>query len=211
MKSLTASLAAAATALALSSCTSPAATSGDGHTDHDHAGTSAVAQPAQNDPQNDSAQNNAADVTFATDMIPHHEQAVKLSSLVPQRSTDPAVVKLASEISGAQAPEIETMKAFLVQWGAPPPADHEGHGAAMDGMQMQGMVDGATMTKLESLRGREFDQLFLQSMIGHHEGAVAMANTELAKGVNADAKSLATQIIKAQQSEIGQMKQMLGA
>ena len=207
MKSFTAFLAAAATALVLSSCTSPAATSGDGHTDHDHGDSSATAQPAQNDP----AKNNAADVTFATDMIPHHEQAVQLSSLVPQRSTDPAVIKLASEISAAQGPEIQTMKTFLAQWNAPPASDHEGHGAAMDGMQMQGMVDAATMTKLESLRGREFDQLFLQSMIGHHEGAVAMANTELADGVNADAKSLATQIVTAQQSEIGQMKQMLGA
>lgn len=198
MKSFTAFVVAVAAALLLSSCTSPAATSGD---------TSAAAQPAQTKP----AQNNAADVTFATDMIPHHEQAVQLSSLVPLRSTDPAVVKLASEISAAQGPEIQTMKGFLVQWGAPPVANHEGRGAAMDGMQMQGMVDAATMTKLESLRGREFDQQFLRSMIGHHEGAVAMANVELADGMNADAKSLATQIVTAQQAEIGQMKQMLGA
>ena len=60
-------------------------------------------------------------MTFATDMIPHHQQAVDLSALVPDRSTNPAVIKLAADISAAQGPEIETMKAFLVQWNAGEP------------------------------------------------------------------------------------------
>lgn len=109
MKSTMALVAAIATALFLSACTSPSSTSGDGHTDHEHGSESSVAsgQPASN---------NAADVTFATDMIPHHQQAVQMSGLVPQRSADPAVIKLAAEIAAAQGPEIETMKAFLVQW-----------------------------------------------------------------------------------------------
>ena len=80
----------------------------------------------------------------------------------------------------------------------------------MDGMKMQGMVDDATMTRLASLKGAEFDRLWLQSMIGHHEGAVAMANTEIADGANADAKTLAKHIVTSQQAEISQMKQMLG-
>ena len=80
----------------------------------------------------------------------------------------------------------------------------------MDGMQMPGMVDDGTMSKLESLKGAEFDTLWLQSMIGHHEGAIEMANTEIADGANADAKTLAQEIVTAQQAEIAQMKQMLG-
>lgn len=75
---------------------------------------------------------------------------------------------------------------------------------------MNGMVDDATMSRLETLKGPAFDQLWLQSMIGHHEGAIAMANTEIADGANADAKTLAQQIVTAQQAEITQMKQMLG-
>jgi uncharacterized protein (DUF305 family) len=196
---LLAATAAIATALLLSSCSSQAP---DGHEHGSESSTAgAQAQPAQS---------NAADVAFATDMIPHHQQAVAMSGLVPDRSTDPAVIKLASEISAAQGPEIETMKAFLVQWSADEEAGHEGHGGAMEGMQMPGMVDDVTMTKLASLKGVEFDRLFLQSMIGHHEGAISMANTEIADGVNADAKALAKQIVTAQQAEIGQMKQMLG-
>lgn len=73
---------------------------------------------------------------------------------------------------------------------------------------MDGMVDGATMARLESLKGNEFDTLWLTSMIGHHKGAIKMANTEIANGANADAKTLATQIVTTQQAEIAQMKKM---
>jgi uncharacterized protein (DUF305 family) len=208
MKSLMALMAAVVTALVLSSCTSPAS---DGHAEGDHgAGSSAAAaapsgQPTEKATENATA-NNAADVTFVTDMIPHHEQAVKMSALVPDRSTDPAVIKLAATISAEQGPEIDTMKGFLAAWNAGG-TDRQGH----DGeMSMPGMVDQASMTTLESLRGAEFDRLWLQSMVGHHEGAIAMAKTEIADGANADAKTLAEQIVTAQQAEIGQMKQMLG-
>jgi uncharacterized protein (DUF305 family) len=66
------------------------------------------------------------------------------------------------------------------------------------------------MTKLESLQGAEFDTLWLQSMIAHHEGAIEMAQTEIASGANDDAKRLAQGIVTTQQGEITQMKQILG-
>ncbi|MBJ7340076.1 DUF305 domain-containing protein [Mycolicibacterium sp.] len=186
-------------ALFLSSCTSPAS---DGHTDHAHDSESSAAVASASP-----APNNAADLTFVTGMIPHHEQAVQMSALVAQRSTNPSVTTLAADISAAQGPEIQTMKALLAQWGGDAHSSgHQGH----EGMEMQGMVDDSTMAKLASLNGADFDQLWLQSMIGHHEGAIAMARTEIADGANADAKTLATQIVTAQQAEIGQMKQMLG-
>lgn len=183
----------------LASCTNPPAS--DGHTDHTHDSSSTASGEAK------PADFNDADVAFVTDMIPHHEQAVALSALVPQRSSDPALVELAAAISAAQGPEIQTMKAFLVQWTGGE-SGHEGHD--MGAMQMPGMVDDATMKKLETLNGKEFDTLWLQSMISHHEGAIEMANVELRDGVNADAKSLAGHIVELQQAEIDQMKQMLG-
>jgi uncharacterized protein (DUF305 family) len=149
---------------------------------------------------------NAADVTFAKGMIPHHQQAVDMSALVPSRSTNDAVIKLAAEISAAQEPEIQVLRVFLVQWTADEGEGHDHGDTAMDGM-----VDPATMTKLESLAGPEFDTLWLQSMIGHHDGAIKMAQTELADGANADAKDLAKKIVTTQTAEITQMKQILGA
>jgi uncharacterized protein (DUF305 family) len=138
-------------------------------------------------------------------MIPHHEQAVEMSALVPQRSTNPEVIKLAADISAAQEPEIQTMKGFLAQWNAGEGAGHEGH----DMGAMAGMVDDGSMAKLETLKGAEFDKLWLTSMIGHHEGAVTMAKTEIADGANADAKALADHIVTAQEAEIAQMKKMV--
>jgi uncharacterized protein (DUF305 family) len=150
---------------------------------------------------------NADDVAFATNMVPHHQQAVELSALVADRSTNPQLVALANQISAAQQPEINVMKVLLVQWNENPDTNsgHAGHGNTM-----QGMVDEATMSKLKSLNGAEFDKLWLESMISHHQGAIEMAKAEIANGDNVDAKSLAQSIVTTQEAEIGQMKQMLG-
>ena len=191
-----AALAAVVAALFLSSCTSPAS---DGHTGDEHPDEPVITGAP--------AGFNADDVAFATNMISHHQQAVEMSALVPDRSTDPEIIALAEQISAAQQPEIETMKVFLVQWNENPDTatGHNGHGATM-----QGMVDDATMTKLESLNGSEFDTLWLESMISHHQGAIEMAKAEITNGKNVDAKGLAQTIVDTQQAEIGQMKQMLG-
>jgi uncharacterized protein (DUF305 family) len=191
-----AALAALTVALFVSSCSSPAS---DSHTDHPHSDEPVITgQPAGY---------NADDVAFATNMIPHHQQAVELSAMVPDRSTNAELVALAQQISAAQQPEINVMKVFLVQWNENPDTSsgHTGHGNTM-----QGMVDAATMTKLESLNGQEFDELWLESMIGHHQGAIEMAKAEIANGDNVDAKALAKNIVTTQEAEIGQMKQMLG-
>ena len=99
------------------------------------------------------------------------------------------------------------MKVFLVQWNENPDTNsgHSGHGSTA-----RGMVDEATMTKLTSLNGAEFDRLWLESMISHHQGAIEMAKAEIADGDNEDAKTLATNIVTTHEAEIGQMKQMLG-
>lgn len=154
---------------------------------------------------------NADDHAFATNMIPHHEQAIELAAMVPDRSTNADVIALAAKISAEQEPEIKALRVFLVQWDENPDDDasqgehgaHGGHGA------MAGMVDEATMTKLQSLRGTEFDTLWLQSMVSHHQGAIEMAKAEVANGQNEDVKRMAQTMIDTQQAEIAQMNQML--
>ena len=155
---------------------------------------------------------NSADHEFATNMIPHHQQAIELSALVPEHSTNTELIALAAKISAEQDPEIKALRVFLVQWDqnpdddasqGEPGAEHSGHGA------MAGMVDDATMAKLQSLQGAQFDTLWLQSMISHHEGAIEMAKAEVANGQNEDVKRMAQTMIDTQQAEITQMKQML--
>ncbi|WP_396925039.1 DUF305 domain-containing protein [Mycolicibacterium sp.] len=184
--------AALATAVVVSSCSKT-----EDHSQHATSTTSSSATVAAH---------NADDVMFAQMMIPHHQQAVELSGLAPQHTDNQALLKLASTIAGAQQPEIDAMKALLLQWDVDPAmGDHSGHGAAM-----QGMVDDATMTKLSSLKGPEFDTLWLQAMIGHHQGAIEMAKAEIANGQSADLTAMAKSIVTSQQAEIDQMKQMLG-
>jgi uncharacterized protein (DUF305 family) len=73
------------------------------------------------------------------------------------------------------------------------------------------MMSDQQMQQLEQASGAEFDRLFLQRMTEHHNGAIAMANTELATGQNPEAKALAQQIVDAQQAEIGEMQGLLAA
>lgn len=144
------------------------------------------------------AGHNADDVTFAQQMIPHHSQALDMAKLVPSRSTNPKVLDLASRIEKAQDPEIQQMHGWLTTWGA-----------GMPGMSgsMPGMMTDADLQKLEAAKGAEFDKMWLDMMIKHHQGAIDMAKTELAKG--AGAKALAQKIIDAQQAEITEMRGLL--
>ena len=190
---LVALLATFAAATALSSCSTAAK--------EDHGANPSSATSTE-------VSHNEDDVMFAQMMIPHHEQAVELTALVPDRSTNPALVALASKISGEQQPEIGGMRAMLLQWDVNPAEMPHASGHA--GMTMQGMVDDATMVKLDSLKGADFDTLWLQSMISHHQGAIEMAKVEIADGKNADMITIAKNIVAAQQAEIDQMKKMLG-
>ena len=152
-----------------------------------------------------SAGHNAADVTFARSMIPHHQQAVDMAAMVPSRSTNPDVRVMATHISSDQQAEILTMTGLLAQWGVPSAAENENQG----GMPVAGMVDDATLNEIQSARGSSFDALWMTSMISHHQGAITMAQTEIARGHSSDAIELAGMIISAQQREIAQMNHLL--
>ncbi len=163
-------------------------------------------------PSGQQASHNADDVTFAQQMIPHHSQALDMAKLVPSRGTNPKVTGLASRIEKAQDPEIQQMQGWLNTWGAPSTSTMPSMtGGSMPGMDhgMPGMMSDADMQKLEQAKGAEFDKMWLDMMIKHHQGAVDMAKTELEKGSNADAKALAQKIIDAQQAEITEMQGLL--
>lgn len=154
---------------------------------------------------------NSADVTFATAMVPHHQQAIEMSTMAVQRSTDPELIALANQIVATQQPEVNILNVFLVQWNENPENRSSAGGVDEDTLEpsVPGMVDDATIATLESLRGPEFDKLWLQSMISHSQGAVAMAKSEIADGKNVDAIAVAETIVAGQDAQIGQMTRML--
>lgn len=147
---------------------------------------------------------NDADVMFAQMMIPHHEQAIEMSDMAldPTTQASKEVVDLATQIKAAQDPEIKQMKDLLTTWGQSLTADSD-----MDhGSKMGGMLSMDDMEKLGSLKGPDFDYFWAQSMIAHHEGAIDMAEVVLDDGANGEALTLANKIVSAQATEIDILK-----
>lgn len=157
----------------------------------------------------ESAAHNAADTEFAQMMIIHHQGALEMATLAITQASSDEVRSLAVRISDAQGPEIDTMTGWLDAGGEDQPASAEMNTMEHEGMQMGGQDQAAVMAELETVTGDDFDQRFLQVMIEHHLGAVAMAETETAEGSNADALALAGRIIDAQMAEITEMSQLL--
>ncbi|MBX3196203.1 MAG: DUF305 domain-containing protein [Microbacteriaceae bacterium] len=155
-------------------------------------------------PSDSASQFNDADVTFATGMIAHHEQAIEMADLLlDKEGVDERVIDLALDIKAAQQPEIDTMTSWLADWG-------QSTDSGMNGMNHgDGMMSDTDMSDLEAATGPEAARLFLEQMTQHHEGAIAMAQTELSTGQNLDALTLAQTIIDAQTAEIATMREIL--
>ncbi|MEV6555677.1 DUF305 domain-containing protein [Nocardia sp. NPDC051756] len=187
----------AATALVLTGCSDNDSRSG---MDRGASSTPASASaPAARTDFND------ADVTFLQMMYPHHAQAVDMAKLVPGHNQNQQLLALATNVEQAQAPEMQQITTLLQGFGKPAPTAG-GHG----GHTMPGMMSADQMTALQAASGPDFDRQWLTMMIEHHTGAVAMAETELADGTNAESKTLARTIIDSQRAEIDTMRGLLG-
>jgi uncharacterized protein (DUF305 family) len=201
MKKLTVLLVVVAASFTLAGCGS-----------NDETGPAATTQTAPNgDKYND------ADVDFATNMIPHHAQALQMVDLTTGRSLDPEVAALTEDIHDAQGPEIETMT-DLTAWGEPVPETPRDHGNAghdgtsgmdMSGDEMPGMMSSDELAELEAASDAQFQDMWLTMMIAHHQGAIEMAKTEQTKGTYTPAINLAKSIETSQQQEISHMGELL--
>jgi uncharacterized protein (DUF305 family) len=157
-----------------------------------------------------------ADVLFATEMIPHHQQAVAMAKLAPAHGAARPVQEVASQISAEQIPEIAQLRGMLAEWdqSAGPTAAPMGGMPGMNnggglGAAAPGMMTDDEMTRLETATGPAFDHAFLQMMITHHQGALTMAKAELADGRDPEAMLMAQNISDAQQASIELMQRLL--
>ena len=168
----------------------------------------------------EASQHNSADVEFAQQMIPHHEQALDMAKLASTRAESQEVKDLAADIEAAQDPEIQMMSGWLKEWGEDVPKDlgsgHKmGDGSMMGDDQMdegqmgEGMMSDQDLAELEKVNGAAFDRMFLTMMIKHHEGAIIMAKNERRDGEDSAAIELAQRIETAQTDEIKLMRKLL--
>ena len=159
---------------------------------------------------------NDADVAFATDMIQHHAQALKMVDMTMVRDLDPEVEQLAEDIRTTQVTEVETMVDWLTAWEKPVPETVQDHANAhgdgeLEMDEMPGMLTDEQLDDLETARGAEFRSRWLEMMIEHHEGALDMAATEATDGEFADAVAMAESIQSSQKDEIELMQKLLGS
>lgn len=142
---------------------------------------------------------NDADIAFLQGMIPHHQGAIEMARLVPDRTDRQELTELAEEIIASQQPEIHQMEAMLAEAGA-----DDGHGG-MDDMAMGGMKSQEQMSSLEEAEGAAFDLMFIDMMIAHHQGAIDAANEVIETGSHPQVRALADEVVAAQQAEIDEM------
>jgi uncharacterized protein (DUF305 family) len=138
------------------------------------------------------------------DMILHHRQAVDMSLLAPSRAGSDAVKRLAARINDVQELEIGTMTRWLRDQGQRVPGHHAGH------QGMPGMATPEQLDRLRAAKGADFDRLFVELMINHHQGALVMANQVLSAGSHTTVQRLASDMYVEQAAEIRRMRQLLG-
>lgn len=155
------------------------------------------------------AEFNQADVDFAQGMIPHHAQAIEMADMAIAQSDSAEVTDLAERIHAAQDPEIEQLTTWLEDWGQDVPDREMSMDHDMGDMSMDGMMTQDQMGEMAAATGAEFDRMFLEMMIVHHEGAVSMAEDEVANGKYEPAIEMAQSIIDGQSAEIDEMNQLL--
>ena len=146
-------------------------------------------------------------------MIPHHAQALEMVELLRDRTSNPRLHRLALRIEISQQDEIAMMQRWLRDRGekAPGAMAHHGHDGMM-GELMPGMLTPEQMTQLAEAREAEFDRLFLEFMISHHEGALAMVGELFASpgaGQGSAIYHFASDVEADQEMEMRRMRALL--
>lgn len=157
---------------------------------------------SSSDTGSSSATGNPVDRAFVADMTPHHQSAVAMAKIAQERGESTFVKELADDITRTQNEEIAVMRRedqALAEAGI----KKGSLGVEEHMMGMDGDVDALKTAK-------PFDKAFINMMLPHHEGAVTMAKVELSKGKNERLKTLAQDIITAQEREIKAMRKHLG-
>ena len=162
---------------------------------------------------------NAADVRFMSGMIDHHAQAILMAGWAPSHGASASVRALCERIVVGQRDEIVMMQGWLRDRGLEvPDATSMRHKMKMNGMThemlMPGMLSDEEMAALDKARGPEFDRLFLEGMIRHHQGAIDMVDVLFkAYGAAQDETvyKFASDVYADQSIEIDKMHEMLGS
>lgn len=145
------------------------------------------------------------DQRFLDEMIMHHQGAVMMAQHMIADSPREELRALAERIITAQQGEIAQMQQWRREWYGASDASSGGMVGGMMAGMMGGMMDREQMRQMMG-PSFDFDRMFLQMMVPHHEGAIAMAEQALEEAEHAELKTLAQTIITSQHAEIEEMQ-----
>ncbi|MBX9389696.1 DUF305 domain-containing protein [Streptomonospora nanhaiensis] len=179
----------------------------------------------------EATEHNEADVEYILKMIEHHGQALVMTDLAEDRMANDDLAKIADRIAAAQGPEVEAMEAWMeenVYGPAEENPNHQGfcangpdsggghHGGGgecpvnLDHSDMPGMASEAQLDELRAAEGEEFDELFVELMTAHHEGAIEMAEEATMEGKDPTVLKMANDVIAEQRADIERMEEVMG-
>ena len=116
--------------------------------------------------------------------------------------------EIARQIAETSESELDTVNAWILAWSS---AAAEGHGVEEDPNHhggAGGLMTEGQMLLLDQLDGPDAQQVYLDGMVKHHQGAVALTETEIREGTHPDAVALAREILARQQSEIDRLQEL---
>lgn len=148
---------------------------------------------------------NDVDVRFAQGGLGHHAQAVELAEIAldPKATAQPEILGLGKAIT-APSPEFDAVEALLTKWGKPLELSKE------EMAKMDGMATPETVDALAAATGKEFNTMFLSTLVKHHEGAIKMAEKVLSEGTDPELKPIAQKLLQMRTTELVTIKGLLG-
>jgi uncharacterized protein (DUF305 family) len=144
---------------------------------------------------------NDADVAFVQMMIPDHQMTAEMAEMAEKKADSKDLKTLAAQMRKEQPAAVATLQGWLKAWGKPASSD-------MAGMDMPGAMSDKDMDMLDSMSGMEFDMMFAEMMIKHHEGSMQMARDEQANGASTEVKAMAADMLEQQQAEVQQLRKI---
>lgn len=139
----------------------------------------------------------AAEHTFVAQMIPHHDLGMELMDIATTRADDVRLRRLVFEMSGYHHSDMASLSRWSFEWSVTPSDE------------FPGSLTGSTLDRLADMSGPEFDAAWLEAMIDHHEGALAISRSSLARGVRQEMEEMARETIRVQSREIDEMASLV--
>lgn len=141
---------------------------------------------------------NGTDIAWLQLAVAMHERVLPLLEMVPERTTEPAVRRLAAQVRESHRADLDRSRRLLDRSGAPKTNPHEGH-------DMPGMMSAAELTALGTASRTEFRRLFGQHLREHLEQSVRVAAAEQRSGADPETTALASTIVRSGTEQLAQL------